>query len=479
MDVRKRDTDPGAAESILKAAYPNRRLLERAGVVLGVTLIAMEASAQGFQQDIPIPSTANQSLTAIQLLFNPAVPPPLTLFPEFRDKLKDAPPFLSDAKGEFNFRSYYRDQLTDGVSTAWRQAWAAGGWAGFESGRILNVISGGAVFYTSLPLYAPDDQADTGLLRPGQQAIAVVGQLYGQLHLNETTRFTAGRYIWDTPFLGPNDNRMIPNTFYGYALQGTLGTPEDGPAFRYGAGYIAAIKDRASPVFISMSRQAGALDVDNGVGVAGALMTWGSASLGAVEYYCQDIINIAYAEGKYGPTFPIGVSTILALQYADQRSTGANLLTGSYFQTDQFGTRLQAGYQTGILTAAYSVVDPNFTMQTPWSANPFYTDALVLHFNRAGENAILVGGSYDFTPLGLQGVATAIQYFRGWTGAPAAGLPLVEDEWDFNVEWRPNWRPLSGFWLRARYGRATTNQSNAFTTVDEVRVILNYKVKHF
>ena len=466
------DMNPAPARS-------NRRLIERAGSAVGLALLAVEASAQGFQQDSPIPSTANQSLTAIQLLFNPEVPPALTLFPEFRERLRDAPPFLRDAKGEFNIRSYYRDQVSDGGSTIGRQAWAAGGRAGFESGRLFEALSGGAVFYGSLPLYGPADQGDTGLLRPGQQAISVVGQLYGQLHLNDSTRVTAGRYIWDTPFLGPNDNRMIPNTFYGYALQGTAGTPESGPAVRYGAGYIATIKPRDSPVFISMSRQAGALTVDNGVGVAGALMTWGPASLGIVEYYCQEVINIAYAEGKYGRTFPIGISTILALQYADQRSTGANLMTGSYFQTDQFGARLQAGYQTGIFTAAYTVVDPNFAMQTPWSANPFYTDAQILAFNRAGENAIQLGGSYDFTPLGLQGIAAAVQYFRGWTAAPAAGLPLVEDEWDFNVEWRPNWKPLSGLWLRVRFAHATTNQSNAFTTIDEVRVILNYKVKHF
>ena len=95
------------------------------------------------------------------------------------------------------------------------------------------------------------------------------------------------------------------------------------------------------------------------------------------------------------------------------------------------------------------------------------------------RNATLLGTSYDFTPVGLRGVAAQVQYFRGWTGAPAAGAPLVDDEWDFNLEWRPNFKPLSGLWLRARYGHATTNHSDAFTTIDEVRLILNYKVKHF
>ncbi len=86
--------------------------------------------------------------------------------------------------------------------------------------------------------------------------------------------------------------------------------------------------------------------------------------------------------------------------------------------------------------------------------NPFYTDALVLRFQRTGESAVLLGLSYDFTPLGLPGIAAAVQYFRGWTSAPAAGLPVVEDEWDFNLEWRPSWKPLNGFWLRARYGKS-------------------------
>src|SRR5262249_33086550 len=155
----------------------------------------------------------------------------------------------------------------------------------------------------------------------------------------------------------------------------------------------------------------------------GARFTWGPVSIGAVEYYCHDIINIAYAEGLYGTSLGQGFNTVLAAQYADQRSTGANLLTGSYFSTDQFSVRAQLGISTAIVTAAYSVVDPTFAMQTPWSSNPFYTDAQILSFNRAGENALLFSLSYAFAPLGLPSVAAAVQYFRGWTTAVAAGGP--------------------------------------------------------
>jgi hypothetical protein len=439
--------------------------------------VAGEAAAQGFQQAVPIPSTTKQSLTTIERSFNPAPPPALALFPDVHREMQDAPAFFRDARVELNLRSYYRDNVKNAPTGATvSEAWATGGWAAIETGRLFGLISGGAVFYGSLPIYAPPDFGNTGLLKPDQQGYAVVGQLYGKLHLSDSLDFIAGRYLYDTPFLGPQDNRMTPNTFYGYALQGSLGNPASGPAVRYGGGYIAAIKQRDSDVFVSMARAAGA-DVDRGVGVAGAVLTWGAASLGAIEYYAQDIINIAYGEAKYGVDLPFGLDGALAAQYADQRSTGANLLTGSAFATDQFATRLQLGYRTAILTAAYSVVAPGFAMQSPWSANPFYTDSLVLSFQRAGENALMFGLSYDFTPIGLDGIAAGIQYFNGWTSAPAAGAPLVEDEWDFRLEWRPDWKPLSGLWLSARYGLANTFQNNVTTRTDEIRLTLNWKVK--
>lgn len=457
------------------------RRLEAAAlaVVFAMGSVATETFAQGFQQALPIPSTETKSLTAIQRLFSPPPPPTLTLFPEARDALRDTPAFLRDSKIEINARSYYRDHTQNGPARATlNEAWAAGGWATLETGKLFNLISGGTTFYSSLPLYAPPNAGNTGLLLPNQQGYAVVGELYGKLHLTEKHTFIAGRYIYDTPFLNGQDNRMTPNTFYGYALRGSFGDAETGPAFRYGGGYIAAMKPRDADVFSSMSRVAGA-NVDRGVGVGGGLFTWERASLGLIEYYSQDIINILYGEGKYGASLPYGIDAALALQYADQRATGANLLTGSYFSTGQFGARLQMGRDTGILTLAYTVVGPDYAMQSPWSFNPFYTDALSLSFQRAGESAVQVGLSYDFSPIGLKGVAAAAQYFRGWTAAAAVGAPLIEDEWDFNLEWRPDWKPISGLWLRARYGLARTNQNNSMTTQDELRLILNYKVELF
>ena len=88
----------------------------------------------------------------------------------------------------------------------------------------------------------------------------------------------------------------------------------------------------------------------------------------------------------------------------------------------------------------------------------------------------MAGLSYVMTPIGLPGVAASVFYYNGWTSSAAAGGPLNEYEWDFNLEWRPKWKPLPGLWLRARYGFSDTNQNNIHTTVDEVRLVVNYSL---
>jgi len=457
----------------------------RIAVVLSAiaTLAAAgSAVAQSAKQEDPIPANTRQDLTAIQRMFAPSAPPPLTMFPELRERWKDTPAFLRDSKFDLNFRSYYRDEVTNAPNGASiKEAWAAGGSVSAETGKLFDLVKLGAVLYTSFPVVAPPQYGNTGLLLPNQQGYAVFGQLYGKVNLFETHNITLGRYLYDTPFLGPHDNRMTPNTFSGYTITGTFGSGENGtPTFRYGAGWIDAIKPRDSYEFQSMASKAGVPNSNSGVATVGGLLTWGPASIGAIEYYSQDIINIFYTEAKYGVSFDNGFNAIAAAQFVAQNSTGQNLINGgNSFATNQFGAKVDLGYNTGILTLGYSVVNPSFAIQTPWSANPFYTDAQIQAFQRPGEQALMVGLSYVFTPIGLPGVAASVFYFNGWTNSPVAGPPLIETEWDFNLEWRPNWKPLQGLWLRARYGTSSVWQGGGRTNIDEVRLIVNYNVKTF
>jgi hypothetical protein len=451
-------------------------------VILSVVAMAGTVTpvhAQSARQEDPIPATLRQSLLAIEKAFA-SVPraEPLTLFPRIREQLKEAPPFLRDSTGAINVRSYYRDRVSNASTGAgWQEAWATGTSVAFETGRLFDLISGGFVLYTSFPVHAPIDRDGTLLLKPGQQPYGVLGQLYGKVHITDDHEIIAGRYLFDTPFLGPQDNRMSPRTFYGYVLRGSFGDPDGGPYFRYGGGYVAATKDRNATDFVSMSRAAGAGE-DRGTGVLGGLFSWGPLRIGAIDYYAQDTINIFYTEAKIATALGSDLLAALSTQFAAQNSTGTNLLNGgSYWATSDFGAELQLGYKSAILTAGITTVNAGFSIQTPWSSNPFYTDALIQSFNRAGETAITAGLSYVAAPLGLPGIGASVSYTRGWTQAPAAGAPVLEDEWDFNIEWRPSWDVLKGLWLRAQYGQARIDQNNVRTTIDEVRLILNYGIK--
>ena len=77
-----------------------RFLKERCSIAALLALaaagICAPAQAQTPNQGLPIPDSPKEDLTAIDRMFRPAPPPPLTLFPQIRDQMKDAPAFVRD-----------------------------------------------------------------------------------------------------------------------------------------------------------------------------------------------------------------------------------------------------------------------------------------------------------------------------------------------------------------------------------------------
>ncbi|MFN4017786.1 MAG: hypothetical protein ACK4JB_20765 [Reyranella sp.] len=55
---------------------------------------AGNALAQASRQEYPIPRNPSEDLTAIERIFTPPKPAPLTAFPELRERWKDTPAFL-------------------------------------------------------------------------------------------------------------------------------------------------------------------------------------------------------------------------------------------------------------------------------------------------------------------------------------------------------------------------------------------------
>ena len=399
------------------------------------------------------------------------------LVPWLKEQLKDAPPFFRDTKIDVNLRTYYLNQRKFDDSHA--EALASGGALTYRSGWLLDRLFIGATLYVSEPLYAPADRDGTSLLQDGQRGYAVLGQLYARVKLFEGQFLNLYRQTYDTPYTNRNDNRITPNTFEGYSLQGTVGGKDGGPALRYGGGYVTKIKERTSDMFVSMSRQAGAA-VDRGVGVLGALFSHGEASIGAIDYYSEDIINIGYAEAKYVWSLPHDVGVLFAAQYTDERSVGGDLLKGYGFRTDQLGVKTEASYAGAVLTLAYTRVGGGTDIQKPWSGTPGYTSAMVQSFNRAGEQAFLANASYDFSRLGAQGLTVYALYVRGWDRIDQRQkTPLPnEHEIDVDVQWRPAWKAMNGLWLRARYAHVE-QYGKPGHTIQDFRLIANYDFSLF
>jgi len=392
--------------------------------------------------------------------------PALTVPPSKKSEL---PPFFADTRFGAQLKTFYfnRDKFDPSRS----KAWALGGSLSYRSGYLADLLRVGAIGYTSQPLYAPEEYDGTLLLKPGQEGYAVLGQAYAEAKLTDRIFGAIGRKEYDTPYINKNDVRMTPNTFEGVTLYGTAGGRDETPDWRFGAGYISKIKTLNSDRFAWMSKQAGAPPgVDRGVYVAGANYAHEDISIGAINYYSDGIINIFYTEAKYEVPATAGYGLTLGGQYSDQRSTGADLLTGSSFSTAQWGLKADLSFSATTLTLAYTATANGADMRSPWSGYPGYTSVQVENFNRAGEDAWLLKAAYDFSRHGAEGLTA---YALAVLGNNVSAPDYNENEYDLNLQWTPGEGSLKGSSFRLRYARVD-QRGGGDPILNDFRLIATY-----
>ena len=297
----------------------------------------------------------------------------------------------------------------------------------------------------------------------------MVGDLYAKLRISENLAATADRQELHSPFTNGNDGRMTPNTFEAYDAIGELPL-EGGATLKLGGGWVTKIKERDSEHFVSMAEDAG-VDVNRGVAVAGALYKDQKVSLGGVYYFCPDVLSIGYAEAKYARDLPAGFAALVAAQLIDQRSNGADLLTGDSFAGNQVAVRLDASHSGVVATLAYSNTTRGTNMRNPWSSYPGYTAVQVEFFDRAGEQATMLKVSYNFAAARMPGLTTYALWTHGWGVRPNEGPNY--DEYDLDLQWRPVFPVLKGFSFRARFAMVN-ERGGTRSTLDDYRLIVNY-----
>lgn len=423
------------------------------------------AANTGYQADEnPAPESAKE----IKGAFGPEVEKKKkSFFPSFRENMKTLPPFWRDTSLLLQLRTYYLNSDNDDISK--NEAWAIGGWLDYKSGFWKNFLQIGLVGYTSQKLYGPEDRDGTGLLEPGQKSFSVLGQAYLDLRIIDDLNLRLYRQTFNLPYLNKNDSRMVPNTFEAYALKGIGLHKTD-----FIVANVTKMKTRNSSTFDCMSE---IIDPDyscKGLTTAGARYTFSQGSdIGAISLYSWDLWNTFYAEANATWEPSVNTDIRLSLQHTDQHSVGDEL--DGNFDTYVFGGKAAASYQGAIMTFAFSTTGSGNGIRSPYGGYPGYLSLMVSDFDRADEDAWLVGFSYDLKYLGWDGLSLFTNYARGNTPDSGVNASPDQEEIDLTVDYRFKSDFLKGVWLRVR-GAYLDQDGQEGIDVKELRAIINYEL---
>lgn len=397
-------------------------------------------------------------------------------FPAKADEVGDeiGRAFGTDSTVTLHLRTFYFDRKNPGGRE--NEAWAGGGWLGYQSGWLADFFRAGFVVYTSQPLYAPENKDGTLLLEPHQDGFTVLGQAYGSLKLWDQV-FTGFRQSVDQPEVNPRDNRMVPQTFQGYTLTGKIWDVE------YFGGFLDKMKERNADGFRNFARVAGAPS-----GVSEEMWLGGLAyspiqdlKFRVSAYEVPNILTSTYVDGTWLIPITGDLKFRPSAQYMYQSSNGDDLLTGRGFNTWVGGVLGNLIYGPVTLTAGYTQVGENANYRHPFGSYAAYSAMIIKDYDRAEEKAWLLGGSYDFASLKLPGLSfTAMAAFGSDAKNPTTRAAVSDDnEYDFTLDYRftapqwPDWaKPL---WIRLRAAFLEDKFRNDTDVTKDYRVIINYE----
>lgn len=395
-------------------------------------------------------------------------------------------PFFDNAKAGAQLRSlYFRRDLPASV----QESWALGGWVWGQTGYWRDLLQLGGTVYASAPLYAPEDRDGTLSLKPGQDGYAVIGEAFARLkggdHALTLYRQRIGRnpqkaegvrsLQTDLNYLGSRDIRMTPTTYEALMANGRFGD-----SLLYQAGYVDRVKDVNSDQFVSMSRLAGVTTKDAGLWNAGA--QWSPLQdlwLQGFYYWVEDTLSIAYGDVDWVNRLSKDSYYRLAAQFSDQRSTGNNLLIGRDFRTWQAAIYGEYGWQWLTLYGAFGSTGDGQQMRTPYSFGPFYISQRIKTFNRAGEDAALLGSTFNLAGLGFTGFSVDVNFSDGRHAIDAntgAALPRWREfDTDFVYRFARD-SAVPGMRLRLRWATVREDFGTRVDRTDDFRLDLNWSV---
>lgn len=311
-------------------------------------------------------------------------------FPGRAERIEAWHPFFSDSRLTLKARTYYFDREKRDEDLRSR-AWAIGGSVEYRSGWWRDIPP--SVRNCTIPrnyMAKAMNPARCCCLHPVQEGYTILGRAYA--HLRHGDQNAVLRQTLDLPYVNKQDIRLTPNTFEAYTLSGSV---NGGPYVKhiyYTAGYVDKMKKRNADSFIDMADAAGVTGRERGLIMTGARFQFTDHfTLGGINHYVDDIINIGYAatDFTYDLTYEVGIR--LEGQFTHQSSVGDDLLTGEDFDTWNLGGRAAVSYRGLILKVAFSTTDDEARIRSPYGSYPGYLSLMQKDFNRADEGGCLVG----------------------------------------------------------------------------------------
>jgi len=434
-----------------------------------------------------VPASAAELYSPIQRTFDrqtalPGGPRPVpreemedgvpVLFQDLKERLRDADPFWRDMRMHFYTRTH--DLTRDNAVGADSKAWAGGGALGVRSGFLDGWLQLEAAGATSQPLYAPSGEGGTLLLTDDQAEISTLGIANARLR-GFGQDLVVGRQLIKTPYINPQDTRMIPNAVEGVAL---MREQDEAQVLDYGVGYLWGFKARDSSEFVPFSEELG-VSADRGVAVAGAKLSLPNGlTLGAIDYFIADVLNTGFAEFDWrvdaGP-----VQLRFSANFTDQRTVGSDLIAGAPYATRQISERFAASYRGATVLLAASHNGNGAALQGPFGSFPAYTVLDQLDFNEAGQQTVVIGAAYDLSGLVLDGLKAQTRYGWSWGAidAPSGAALSRQNEFNVEVEYEPRFGLLKNVLVQLFYSAVEfPDNPPGETQQPQVRGVVTYLV---
>lgn len=405
-------------------------------------------------------------------------------------------------------RTFYLDRTYSGSLVNNRSSLATGGYIGYKTPD-FNGFTAVVAAYGTYGFDIHDEDAsvagasayDPALYGDNFENYAFIGQLYLNYAFGNTN-IKIGRQQLDTPMVGSDDARMIPNLFEAAVLSNTdiddttlilahitretVGTfanvyPASLPSLAIQGGYGYGYKEGTNGRFADMGVITLGAGTDTAGVTASAIIYKGieNLTLQAWDYYAYDILNAVYLQADYGWNCLLNndVKMTASAQYINERDVGDQL--AGNVDSNYGAVKLNAAYGALSGYAAYSqAADSDGTMNggilTPWGGMPAFTQGMVTrHMFFADTDATKVSGTYSFkemTDLDLKASVYYISFNVGEVATYASGLSSSES--GFDIEYQAT--KVLNLRFRGNFPRDFGDTADGPYNWDEYRLIANY-----